>query len=153
MSAVGLPARICYAIVALPAGGAAGFYSVIWLLPKLADLLQQPDLGLENYTMFASALFFGGAVALTASLVALTLPWKRRRKHRGRELRIVLSSIFVVLASAAFSGLGNALIVDLAFAGWLAYTVTFTIVRYGVLDHARRPSNPARTSSPASGKD
>ena len=49
-----------------------------------------------------------------------------------------LSGAFVVLASSAFADLGHPLLVDLAFAAWLAYTVTFTFVRYGVLDQARR---------------
>jgi hypothetical protein len=148
MSAVGLPARIGYAVVALPVGGATGFYSVAWLLPKMSWLLQIPAIVPENYATFVTALYAGAAVAFTASLMALTLPWKRRRKRRGRNWRIGLSGAFVVLASSAFADLGHPLLVDLAFAGWLAYTITFTFVRYGVLDQAKRKSSSSRAFSP-----
>ena len=153
MSAVGLPARIGYALIALPAGEAAGFYSVVWVSPKMSLLLQVPNIAPENYTTFVTALYVGGAVALTASLVGLTLPGRRRRKRRGRPWRIALSGTLLVLASSAFAGLGHTLLVDFAFAAWLAYTVTFTFVRYGVLDQARRTSKPAEGSSLTSAED
>jgi hypothetical protein len=153
MSAVGLPARIVYALMALPVGGAAGFYSVVWVIPKMSWLLQAPNVAPENYTTFVTALYVGGAVAFTASLVALTLPWKRRRKRRGRSWRIALAGVFVVVAAAVFADLGHTLLVDFAFAAWLAYTVTFTFVRYGVLDQARRASSLERAASPGSGED
>jgi hypothetical protein len=153
MSAVGLPARIVYAVVALPVGGAAGFYCVVWLLPKMSWLLQIPAIVPENYATFVTALYVGGAVALTASLFVLTLPGKRRRKRRGRTWRIALSSVLVVVASAAFAGLGHTLLVDFAFAAWLAYTVTFTFVRYGVLDQASRRSRSTGDPSVESAED
>ena len=36
------------------------------------------------------------------------------------------------------------LILDLLFAAWLAYTMAYTFVRYGVLDEARRASSSSR---------
>jgi hypothetical protein len=149
MSAAGLPARIVYALVALPVGGAAGFYFVVWAIPKMSWLLQVPALVPENYTTFVTALYVGGAVGLTASLVALTLPWKRKRKRRGRKWRIALSSVFVVLAAAAFADQGHRLLIDVLFTAWLAYTVTFTFVRYGVLDQASRRPVLAAEAGPA----
>jgi len=76
----------------------------------------------------------------------LTLPWKRPRKRRGRAGRIVLSLVIVMAGSLSFAGMGHALICDLALCFWLAYTMTYTYVRYGVLDQARRRSTPGRAS-------
>jgi len=64
-----------------------------------------------------------------------------------------LSGVFVVVAAAVFADLGHTLLVDFAFAAWLAYTVTFTFVRYGVLDQARRAPSIKRAASPGSGED
>jgi hypothetical protein len=148
MNAVGLPARIGYAIVALPAGGAAGFYSTVWLLPKLERYLLGGDPGIDEYRLFLAAVGVGAGLAFTAFLIALTLPWKRRRRRGGRGWRIVASCVVVLLASLAFAGQGHALIYDLAFAGWLAYVTAYTFVRYGVLDRARRSSASDADSDP-----
>lgn len=148
MNAASLPARIVYAVVALPLGGAAGFYAVM-LLPKLATIypkldtniaayLPKLDPGGDGYGIFKIALWVGGVVAFTACLTALTLPWERRRKRRGRALRIALSCVAVVVASAGFADMVHTLIYDLLFAVWLAYVMAYTFVRYGVLDQARR---------------
>lgn len=141
MNSIGLPARIAYAAFALPLAGAVGFYSSIWLLPKLAMLLQHPDAAADGYRIFKMAICIGAVLALTASLIALTLPWRRRKKRRGRLRRIVLACVLVLIVSAGFAGQGHLLIYDLAFATWLAYTVAFTFVRYGVLDHVRHSSS------------
>jgi hypothetical protein len=145
MSTTGLPARIFYAAVALPLAGAGGFYAGVWLLPKLADLLQHPNA--DGYRIFNMAVGAGAVLALTAFLIALTLPWKRRKKRRGRPGRIAVACVLVVVASLGFAGLGHRLIYDLVFAVWLAYTVSFTFVRYGVLDQARRTSSVAGSSA------
>jgi hypothetical protein len=50
-----------------------------------------------------------------------------------------------VVASAGLSVEGYSLIYNLAFAAWLAYTMAYTFVRYGVTDEVRRSS---RASSP-----
>lgn len=138
MNALGLPARIGYALAALAVGAAAGFYGSIWLLPKLVKLLQGPDAGVDEFVLFQGALGIGTGLAFSAALVALTLPWKRRRRRSGRQRRIVVSGVFVVLASLSFASQGHALMYDLAFAAWLAYAMAYTFVRYGVLDSARR---------------
>jgi len=141
MNAVGLPARIVYAALALPLGGAAGFYGGIWLLPKLAGaFLGANTPGLHSYGMFESSVDLGIAFAFMAFLLGLTLPKIRHRKHRGRSRRMAISGGFVVLASLGFAGEGHPITWDLAFAAWLAYTVALTYVRYGVVDRPRRAS-------------
>jgi hypothetical protein len=150
MNAVGLPARIVYAAAAFTLAGGAGFYSGIWFLPRLAVLLQHPNAAADGYRIFKMAICIGSVLAFTASLIALTLPWKRRKKRRGRPRRIVLACVLVVIASAGFAGQGHVLIYDLAFAVWLAYTVAFTFVRYGVLDHAGHSSSADAANSSAS---
>jgi hypothetical protein len=134
MKATGLPARIVYAAVALPAAGAAGFYATAFLLPKLG-----PGLGLElpapeSEDLFRLALSVGAILAAPAFLCALTLPWRRRRHRGGRRWRLAISAVIVVAASVAFSGLGHSLLYDLAFAAWLAYMLALTYVRYGLVD-------------------
>jgi hypothetical protein len=47
----------------------------------------------------------------------------------------------VVVASVGLAGEGYSLIYNLAFAAWLAYTIAFTYVRYGVFDEARWKSS------------
>jgi uncharacterized membrane protein YfcA len=134
-----------YAVVAIPVGGAAGFYSSMALLPKLATIFPWLDGDAEGFGIFKIALGVGAALAFTFSLLALTLPWKRHRKRSGRAWRIAASCALVVVTSAGLSADGYSLLYDLAFAAWLAYTLAFTFVRYGVTDEARRSS---RASSP-----
>jgi len=155
MNSFSLPARIVYAVVALAGGGAAGFYSSIWLLPRVATYFQWSSAEGDGFDLFKAALGIGAAVALTAFLVAITLPWKRRRKRRGRLGRIVASGVVVVVASLGFAGQGHAVVYDLLFAAWLAYAMAFTFVRYGVLDQERRGPSPAEVTSavPLPGKD
>jgi len=144
MNADGLLARIGYTVVALPLGGVVGFYSSIWLLPKLAARFPQVDPGVDGRGFFNLALSVGAALAFSASLLALTLPWSRHRKRRGRPWRITLSCVVVVVVSAAFAAEVHGLVYDLAFAAWLAYTMAYTFVRYGVIDQASRSSGGSR---------
>jgi hypothetical protein len=146
MNVASLPARIIYAVIALPAGGAVGFYSSMALLPKLAAIFPQLDPGVEGFGIFKMALGVGAALAFTLFLLALTLPWRRHRRRRGRAGRIAVSCVLVVVASAGLAGEGYSTVYDLAFATWLAYTMAFTFVRYGVIDQARGTS--ASSSSP-----
>jgi hypothetical protein len=129
-----------YAVVAIPAGGAAGFYSSMALLPRLATTFPQMDVDGEGLGIFRIAICVGAALAFTFSLLALTLPWRRHRKRRGRAWRIGASCLLVVVTSAGLSVEGYSLTYDLAIAVWLAYTMAFTFVRYGVTDDARRSS-------------
>lgn len=130
MNAVGLPARIGYAVAALVAAGAAGFYASIWLLPKFAAPAAEDDGG---YGLFRAALGIALGLGTTAALVGLTLPWKRR-KRRGRGRRITIAAVMAVLLSVAFASQQHKILYDLLFAAWLAYVLAFTYVRHGVLD-------------------
>ncbi len=143
MNAVSLPARIVYASAALPLGGAAGFYSCMRFLPEFATDHPQLDRGMEGLGIFKIALIVGATIAFTACLFALTLPWSRRRKRRGRAGRIGLSGVVVMLASIFFADQGFGLVYDFAFVIWLTYTVTFTFVRYGLLDQPKRAAASA----------
>ena len=137
MNAVGLPARIGYAVGALAAVGTAGFYASIWLLPKFASQAADED---DGYGLFRAALGIALGAGVTAALVGLTLPWKRR-KRRGRGRRIVVASVIVVLLSVAFASQAHKVVYDLLFAAWLAYALAFTYVRHGVLDKAKTGSS------------
>lgn len=141
MNAKSLPARIGYAVLALLLGDAAGFYCVMWLLPELVARYPKLDAGMSGQEMFNLAVSVGAGVALTAALFALTLPWFRHRKRRGRAWRIAASLVIVLVASAGFADLVPRLALDLVFAAWLAYTMAYTFVRYGVVDDARRSSS------------
>jgi Kef-type K+ transport system membrane component KefB len=132
MNAVGLPARVGYAVASLAAVGAAGFYASIWLLPKVASQAADDD---DGYGIFRAALGIAIALGFTAALVGLTLPWKRRRRH-GRGQRIAISGVIVVLVSVGFASQEHSVLFDLLFAAWLAYVLAYTYVRYGVLDKA-----------------
>lgn len=140
MNASGLPARIGYTVVALPLAAVSGFYSSINLLPKLAARWPEMDPGMDGQGFFDVALGVGAVMAFSAALFALTLPWKRHRKRRGRPWRIGLSCALVVIASAGFAAEIHRLAIDLVFATWLAYTMAYTFVRYGVIDQTGRRS-------------
>jgi len=137
MNRTGLAARIVYAVAALPAGIAAGFYATLWLLPDAGPILG--ILGIEapaaqSEDLFRMALSVGAIVAVPAFLCGLTLPWLRRRHRRGRARRLAISAVIVVMASLVFAGAGHSVAYDLLFAAWLAYTFALTYVRYGVRD-------------------
>src|ERR1700690_954367 len=100
MSAKSLPARIAYGIVALPLGGAAGFYSIMLLLPRLVGEYPKLDTGMSGQEMFNLAGGVGAGGAFTGALFALTLPWIRHRKRSGRPWRVGLSCLLVVVTSA-----------------------------------------------------
>jgi hypothetical protein len=138
MTAASLPARIAYTVVALPLGGAAGFYACMLALPEFTASHPHIDPHGDGSGIFKIAICVGAAVAFSAGLFALTLPWIRHRKRPGRAWRIGLSCALVVLASVAIADEGFGLVVDLVIAGWLTYTMAFTFVRYGVIDQARR---------------
>ncbi len=140
MNGVGLPARILYALLAAPVGVAAGFYAVMWLLPTMTGEFPQLAADGDGFNIFKIAIGVGAALALSLSLLALTLPWKRHRKRSGRAGRMAAAGMIVVVASMGFSAERFSLAFDLLFATWLAYTMAFTFVRYGVLDQAKRSS-------------
>jgi len=142
MSAVGLPARIVYAVAAVPLGAAAGFYTSMEVLPHFAEGHPGLDPARDGSGIFHAALFAGLASALTLGLLALTLPWIRHRKRRGRGWRVAVSGVAVLVLSVVFADEGYGLVSDLVFVAWLTYTLAFTFVRYGVIDQHRRPTAP-----------
>jgi uncharacterized membrane protein YfcA len=141
MTAASLPARIFYTVVAVPLGGAAGFNSIMFLLPKLVARYPKLETGMSGQEMYNLAVGVGAGVAFTVALFALTLPWIRHRKRNGRGWRVGLSCVLVVILSAGFAAEVHRLIPDLLFAAWLAYTMAYTFVRYGAIDDARRKSS------------
>jgi uncharacterized membrane protein YfcA len=153
MSATGLPARMVYGVFALALGGVAGFYATLWEYPILLLRFQGVDADLDGYEIFKVALGVGVAVAFTAFMAALTLPWSRHRRRSGRERRLAISGVFVVLASLAFAGLHHPVILDLAFAAWLAYVMAYTYVRYGLRDPRRRRTTYGDPSSSTDDSD
>jgi len=140
MNAASLPARIAYAVIALPVGGLAGFYACIWLLPLLVKYFSGSDWDVEDFRLFQGALAVGAGLAFTAALLALTLPWKRQRRRGGRRSRIAVACVLVVFTSLVFAEEVRSLIYDLLFAAWLAYTMALTFVRYGIVDSRERRS-------------
>ncbi|MGA1981222.1 MAG: hypothetical protein ABSG84_02030 [Acidobacteriaceae bacterium] len=137
-AAASLPARILYTVVAVPLGGAAGFYSIMLLLPRLVARYPNLNTGLSGQEMYNLAVGVGAGLAFTVALFALTLPWIRHRKRSGRGWRVGLSCVLVVVTSAGFAAEVRRLIPDLVFAAWLTYTLAYTFVRYGVVDDAKR---------------
>jgi hypothetical protein len=148
MRGLDLPLRFVYTAVAAPLGWAVGFYSCMWFLPGFTTRHSQIDPNLDGAGIFRIALCAGAAIALTASLFALTLPWIRHRKKPGRPWRIGLSCVVVLVASIFFADLGFRIIYDLLFTAWLTYLLAFTFVRYGITDRPRRASSyPGRRGS------
>lgn len=131
MNAVGLPARIGYAIAGLLAFGTAGFYLALWGLPKVVSDTAVDD---DGYGIFRAAIGIALTIGSSAALMALTLPWKRRRRRSGRGRRIAISFLFVVGLSTGFASQQHSLVLDLLVAAWLAYAFAYTYVRHGILD-------------------
>ena len=141
MNAIALPARIGYAVGALVVAGTAGFYGSMWLLPKLVSDTGGDD---DGYGIFRAAVGIGLAMGFSGALLGLTLPWKRRRRKSGRGRRIAISFLFVVGLSVGFASQQHLLLLDLLFAVWIAYTLAYTYVRYGVRDKSK--ANPSEDS-------
>ena len=152
MDGVSLPARIGYAVVAFPVGEAVGFAAIYWVYPALAKFLMGWPTSPDESRLYL-ALGIGAGIGFTAFVIALTLPWQRRKRRSGRLRRSIFSGIFVLLASLGFAGLGHELMYDLLFAGWLAYLMAFTYVRHGVLDRTTQTAASSRISSPIDPED
>ena len=138
MNATGLAARILYAAAALPAVFAVGFYATVYFLPKAAPLFGITVPAAQTEDLFRFALGVGAMVAAPAFLLALTLPWWRRRHRRGRKWRLAISAMIVLLVSLVFADMGHDLLSDLLLAAWLGCLLAFTFVRYGLLDQGSR---------------
>lgn len=132
MNPTSLPARIAYALTAFVAVGSSAFYAGMWALPKFIQ-----DADQDGYRIFLLSLGFALSAGCSAGLLGLTLPWKRKRRRSGRRHRMLLSSLIVVLLSVSFASQEHQIVIDLLFAAWLAYTLAFTYIRYGVVDSKR----------------
>lgn len=135
MKPTDLSARFLYAVVALPAGFAAGFYATAYLLPLIAPHLRVASPPAESEDLFRLALSVGAIVAVPAGLCALTLPWRRRRHRRGRTWRLAVSAAIVIGASLVFAEAEHTFLEDMLFATWLGLMLALTFVRYGLVDH------------------
>ena len=137
MTATSLPARIGYAIVVLPLGAVLGYVLALKLLIKFGSVFQDPHSSMQGFGYFMMSLASAATFAATASLIALTLPWKRPIRDNGKAGRIVVSAVLLGLAFLILAGQGHALIFVLAVIGCLAVVFYLTYVRYGVLDSNR----------------
>ena len=134
MSATSLPARIGYAIVVAPLGAVLGYVLALKLLIKFGSVFQDPHSSMQGFGYFMMSLASAATFAATASLIAVTLPWKRPIRANGKAGRVVDSVVLLGLAFLILAGQGHALIFVLTVIGWLAVVFYLTYVRYGVLD-------------------
>src|SRR5580704_6588978 len=91
MTATSLPARIGYAIVVLPLGAVLGYVLALKLLIRFGSIFQDPHSSMQGFGYFMMSLVSAATFATTASLIALTLPWKRPIKVNGKVGRVVVS--------------------------------------------------------------
>jgi hypothetical protein len=138
MTAAKLTVRITYAAAAFALSGTVMFFYCMWVLPELVRIFPELDPDMDGYLIFKIAICAAATFAFSLFLYELTQPGARPRKRRGRRLRLTLASVAVVASSLGFSGMGLGWACDILFAAWLTYTVAYTIVRYGVLDEAKR---------------
>jgi hypothetical protein len=141
VTATSLPARIGYAIVVLPLGAVLGYVLALKLLIKFGAVFLDPHSSMQGFGYFMMSVASAIAFAATASLIAVTLPWKRPLRANGKAGRIVVSVMLLGLAILILAGQGHALIFVLIVIGWLAVVFYLTYIRCGVLDS--KQDNPA----------
>lgn len=137
MSGSALPLRILYAVIATPVASIGGFYAgVVFLTRVLPAVHGLPPVD-AGWAEFIVSVMVAVAVGFTVFLLALTLPWRRLRRRRGRALRIVVSALLVLSISviAAAEAVPVAYIAGLMV--WMSVMLTFTLIRYGVRDRVR----------------
>ncbi|HEV2647343.1 MAG TPA: hypothetical protein VGU46_13345 [Acidobacteriaceae bacterium] len=140
MKTIGLPARALSASAAFVLVGAVIFHICMRVLPGYVANHPEYNPGIDGYGMFKTAIGIAFASGLTLSLPLLTLPGIRRRRRGGRPVRTAVACGLVVGGSLLFAEEGFSLGSDVLFAAWLAYLLSFTFVRYGLRDEARRSS-------------
>jgi hypothetical protein len=64
-----------------------------------------------------------------------------------------MTSVLVVALSLTFNGLGLSWVYDILFAVWLTYTMSYTFVRYGVMDEVKRPTDTLASYQSRRSKD
>lgn len=138
MSGTGLPARIVYAVVSAPLACAAGFYLGVFVLTRAVPAMEgipQPEVTWANFVI---SIFAGFAVGFSVFFYALTLPRLRLRRRGGRAWRMAASAVLVLMASVMAEAEGVSLWYTAALMLWISVTLTFTFIRYGVLDKTGR---------------
>ena len=97
---------------------------------------------MQGFGYFMMSLASAATFAATASLIALTLPWKRPIRANGKVARVAVSVVLLGLAFLILAGLGHAPTFVLTVIGWLAVVFYLTCVRYGVLDFKQDNPSP-----------
>lgn len=142
MRASALPFRVLYALVAAPVASIGGFYAGVLLLPRILPGLHGDAAADAGWGDFVLAVLLAGAIGFTAFLYALTLPWRRLRRRRGRPLRITLSAALVLLVSVSAAAEAVPVGYIAGVTVWMALVLTFTFIRYGIRDGARSGQAP-----------
>ncbi len=143
MSGTGLPARILYALGFTPVGCVAGFYVGVYVFTRLIPLLEGISDPAPGWADFVFSLLVGVGAGFSVFFYALTLPRHRLRRRGGRVWRLVWSALLVFVVAVTVQVEGVPLRYTVGLMLWLSLTLTFTFVRYGVLDKARRkPPDP-----------
>ena len=137
MKASALPFRVLYAVVAAPVASIAVFYVAIFLFTRTVLQVEGPEAIDPGWREFVLSLLAAGAAGFTAFLFALTLPWHRLRRRKGRPLRITISAVVVLLISLIAAAEAVPLGYVAGVMVWLSVVLTFTFIRYGVLDSSR----------------
>jgi hypothetical protein len=133
MTVTSLPARIGYAIVVLPLGAVLGYILALKLFIKFGSIFQDPHSSMQGFGYFMMSLASAATFAATASLIALTLPWKRPIRANGKVGRVVVSVVLLGLAFLILAGQGHALIFVLSVVGLAGCSVLsylYTVRRY-----------------------
>lgn len=138
MKAATLTTRTVYAVIAFLLGAVVTFFYLMQVLPEFTRIFPELDPDLDGYLIFRISLCAAMLMASSLALYELTQPGARPRKSKGRDSRMAMASVVVVLSSLAFSGLGWRWFYDLIFAAWMAYNLGYTFVRYGVLDEVKQ---------------
>lgn len=95
---------------------------------------------MSGFGVFVTALAWGMTIAVTATLVALTLPWSRAVRTEGKLRRGIFSSVITGLAFLDFVGMGHALIFAIGLTVWIGTVFYFTLVLKGVRDQVTASS-------------
>ena len=137
MKGSALPLRIVYTLIATPVASIGGFYLGVLLFTRVVPTLEGIQGGDPGLVEFVLSLVVAGALGFTAFLFALTLPWRRLRRRKGRLLRIVFSAALVLVVSLIGAAESVPLSYIVGLVVWMSVVLTFTVIRYGVLDHSR----------------
>jgi len=137
MSGSALPMRILYAVVATPVASIGGFYAGLLFLTRVLPFVRGLPPTDTGWAEFVLSLLVAVGVGFTAFLLALTLPWRRLRRRRGRPLRIAVSALLVLGVSVIAAAEAVPIKFVAGLMAWMSVMLTFTLIRYGVRDRVR----------------